>query len=179
VRGGVINVVVSRGSPLSSNTDTKPVDAKPKVTRRMKVAARQSQPSSRSEVKAKKLVCRYCGSEDLAPSFRKRRDARCRAGFKKRYGSAVRETKTRRVRKTRPRSSFTARDQWHRGRALRRGPGPVTSGCKERNLLVLPAHAIRVAISGDRAPIPARSANESGRSEISAANLSPRRGGSS
>jgi hypothetical protein len=26
-----------------------------------------------------KLVCRYCGSDDLAPSFQKRRDARCRA----------------------------------------------------------------------------------------------------
>ncbi len=33
------------------------------------------------------LVCRYCGSDDLAPSFKKRRDARCRACFKKRYGS--------------------------------------------------------------------------------------------
>ena len=35
-----------------------------------------------------KLVCRYCGSDDLAPSFKKRRDARCRACFKKRYGSS-------------------------------------------------------------------------------------------
>jgi len=33
------------------------------------------------------LVCRYCGSDDLAPSFKKRRDARCRACFKKRYSS--------------------------------------------------------------------------------------------
>ena len=38
-----------------------------------------------------KLVCRYCGSDDLAPSFIKRRDARCRACFKKRYGSAERK----------------------------------------------------------------------------------------
>jgi hypothetical protein len=36
------------------------------------------------------LVCRYCGSDDLAPSFQKRRDARCRACFKKRYGSGSR-----------------------------------------------------------------------------------------
>jgi hypothetical protein len=36
------------------------------------------------------LVCRYCGSDDLAPSFKKRRDARCRACFKQRYGSTSR-----------------------------------------------------------------------------------------
>jgi len=35
-----------------------------------------------------KLVCRYCGSDDLAPSFLERKDARCRACFKQRYGSA-------------------------------------------------------------------------------------------
>jgi hypothetical protein len=39
--------------------------------------------------KAEKLVCRYCGSDDLAPSFIKRRDRRCRKCFSKRYGSAV------------------------------------------------------------------------------------------
>ena len=37
--------------------------------------------------KAEKLVCRYCGSDDLAPSFVKRRDRRCRKCFKSRYGS--------------------------------------------------------------------------------------------
>ena len=40
--------------------------------------------------KAEKLVCRYCGSDDLAPSFIKRRDRRCRKCFSKRYGSATR-----------------------------------------------------------------------------------------
>jgi hypothetical protein len=40
------------------------------------------------------LVCRYCGSADLAPSFIKRRDARCRACFKQRYGSTARPKKT-------------------------------------------------------------------------------------
>jgi hypothetical protein len=39
--------------------------------------------------KAEKLVCRYCGSDDLAPSFIKRRDRRCRKCFRKRYGSAA------------------------------------------------------------------------------------------
>jgi len=36
------------------------------------------------------LVCRYRGSDDLAPSFIKRRGARCRGCFKQRYGSAAR-----------------------------------------------------------------------------------------
>src|SRR5208282_6335863 len=39
--------------------------------------------------KAEKLVCRYCASDDLAPSFIKRRDRRCRKCFSKRYGSAA------------------------------------------------------------------------------------------
>jgi hypothetical protein len=43
--------------------------------------------------KSEKLVCRYCGSDDLAPSFVKRRDRRCRKCFSKRYGSAARKTK--------------------------------------------------------------------------------------
>jgi hypothetical protein len=38
-------------------------------------------------------------SDDLAPSFRKRRDSRCRACFKKRYGSAARKKGTTRTRK--------------------------------------------------------------------------------
>ncbi len=44
--------------------------------------------------KSEKLVCRYCGSDDLAPSFIKRRDRRCRKCFSKRYGSAARTRKT-------------------------------------------------------------------------------------
>lgn len=43
--------------------------------------------------KSDKLVCRYCGSDDLAPSFIKRRDRRCRKCFSKRYGSAARAGK--------------------------------------------------------------------------------------
>jgi hypothetical protein len=45
---------------------------------------------ARTASKLQKLVCRYCGSDDLAPSFKKRRDARCRACFKQRYGSSLR-----------------------------------------------------------------------------------------
>jgi hypothetical protein len=48
--------------------------------------------------KAEKLVCRFCGSDDLAPSFIKRRDRRCRKCFGKRYGSASR-TKTAKTKK--------------------------------------------------------------------------------
>lgn len=44
--------------------------------------------------KSDKLVCRYCESDDLAPSFIKRRDRRCRKCFSKRYGSAARRRKT-------------------------------------------------------------------------------------
>jgi hypothetical protein len=43
--------------------------------------------------KSEKLACRYCGSDDLAPSFIKRRDRRCRKCFSKRYGSAARTKK--------------------------------------------------------------------------------------
>jgi hypothetical protein len=46
-----------------------------------------------SKSKSDKLVCRYCGSDDLAPSFIKRRDRRCRKCFSKRYGSAARTRK--------------------------------------------------------------------------------------
>jgi hypothetical protein len=42
-----------------------------------------------SKAKSDQLVCRYCGSDDLAPSFIKRRDRRCRKCFSKRYGSAA------------------------------------------------------------------------------------------
>jgi hypothetical protein len=55
-----------------------------------KHAAQRPSRVSRSASKPEKLVCRYCGSDDLAPSFIKRRDARCRACFEKRYGSSAR-----------------------------------------------------------------------------------------
>ncbi len=66
---------------------------------RKKVAPRKAKPARplRKEMGSKstsnKLVCRYCGSDDLAPSFIKRRDRRCRKCFSKRYGSAARARK--------------------------------------------------------------------------------------
>ena len=75
------------------------VGAKPKAARAA-TTAKASPRSSRAGSSAEKLVCRYCGSDDLAPSFKKRRDARCRACFKKRYGLAPRDKKTTRTRNT-------------------------------------------------------------------------------
>jgi hypothetical protein len=69
------------------------VAAKPKAARAA-TTAKASPRSSRAGSSVEKLVCRYCGSDDLAPSFKKRRDARCRACFKQRYGSAPRDKKT-------------------------------------------------------------------------------------
>jgi hypothetical protein len=80
------------------NTDTKPTALKAKVAPAEK-ARKDRARKSRSSADAEKLVCRYCGSEDLTPSFIKRRDARCRACFKKRYGSAARDKKVTRGRR--------------------------------------------------------------------------------
>ena len=70
------------------------------VARRAKTA-KDALPSRsmRTAAKAEKLVCRYCGSDDLAPSFKKRRDARCRACFKQRYSSGTRSKRAERKRK--------------------------------------------------------------------------------
>ena len=70
----------------------KAVAAKQKPAQPVKTskASRRPPQSARATSTAEKLVCRYCGSDDLAPSFIKRRDARCRACFKQRYGSSLR-----------------------------------------------------------------------------------------
>ena len=70
-----------------------------KKTARKKAAPRKAKPARPprkemgSKSKSDKLVCRYCWSDDLAPSFIKRRDRRCRKCFSKRYGSAARARK--------------------------------------------------------------------------------------
>jgi hypothetical protein len=94
------------GSPDAPSTaepaapTKKPGAAKQKATLPSNTGKVTQRPpaSSRAASKAEKLVCRYCGSDDLAPSFKERRDARCRACFKKRYGSA-RGKKAQRARK--------------------------------------------------------------------------------
>lgn len=105
-------MVLSRNGPMADHSDSpaadkstaprqKTVEIEPKASLRSKTnkAARRSPQSSATASKPEKLVCRYCGSDDLAPSFKKRRDARCRACFKKRYGSPVRGKQAARGRK--------------------------------------------------------------------------------
>src|ERR1700676_1972529 len=86
----------------SASARKKTAAAKPKgapASKTRKAAGRPPR-TSRAKPNAEKWICRYCGSDDLAPSFSKRRDARCRACFKKRYGSAARNQKATRTRKT-------------------------------------------------------------------------------
>ena len=58
--------------------------ARTSVKKVSKKATGKKTKTKRPQVKAtrsstsQKLVCRYCGSDDLAPSFIKRRDRRCR-----------------------------------------------------------------------------------------------------
>ncbi len=79
--------VAERPTPTKDHVAVRPHGNSASKTK--KVARR----SSRMPSKAEKLVCRYCWSDDLAPSFKKRRDARCRACFKKRYASTTKKTK--------------------------------------------------------------------------------------
>ena len=67
--------------------------ARKKPERHKAETARPLRKEMGSKSKSEKLVCRYCGSDDLAPSFIKRRDRRCRKCFSKRYGSAARARK--------------------------------------------------------------------------------------
>ena len=64
-----------------------------KAARKEAESARPLRKETDSKSKPEKLVCRYCGSDDLAPSVIKRRDRRCRKWFSKRSGSAARERK--------------------------------------------------------------------------------------
>jgi hypothetical protein len=68
--------------------------ARKKADRKKTESAQALRKETGSKSKSEKLVCRYCGSDDLAPSFIQRRDRRCRKCFSKRYGSAARATKT-------------------------------------------------------------------------------------
>ncbi len=63
--------------------------ARKKAARKKAESAQLLRKEMGSKSKSDKLVCRYCGSDDLAPSFIKRRDRRCRKSFSKRYGSAA------------------------------------------------------------------------------------------
>ena len=95
--------IVPETSTTQSIKSVGPAKKKPgaasKASRHVKAPSKLTR-SSRTPSNTEKLVCRYCASDDLAPSFLKRRDARCRACFKKRYSSTPRNKKTARGRKT-------------------------------------------------------------------------------
>src|SRR5207245_3957984 len=78
------------GHPNGARSEAKRV-GKRATGKKVKTERPQLKPIRKS--KSEKLVCRYCGSDDLAPSFIKRRDRRCRKCFSKRYGSAARAAK--------------------------------------------------------------------------------------
>ena len=83
-------------APKSVQSSAAPSETK-KVDRKStgkKAKTERPQSTAVKKSKSEKLVCRYCGSDDLAPSFIKRRDRRCRKCFSKRYGSAARTRKT-------------------------------------------------------------------------------------
>jgi hypothetical protein len=84
-RKGIVEATTQTTSVKKQGRGTKTSSAKTGK------AARPASRSSNGESGA--LVCRYCGSDDLAPSFKKRRDARCRACFKQRYSSSSRAKK--------------------------------------------------------------------------------------
>ncbi len=102
VKLSVRKLAESSNSPPVAQAKKRVAAAKPKAAPPPNTPKATLQPSrsSRATSKTKKLVCRYCGSDDLSPSFKKRRDARCRACFKKRYGSAVRGKRAKRNRRT-------------------------------------------------------------------------------
>jgi hypothetical protein len=84
---GTANPIPSGAPAVLANKHTV-VTAKTVAVKPAKSARRPPRAASGSN--PEKLVCRYCSSDDLAPSFIKRRDARCRACFKQRYGATAR-----------------------------------------------------------------------------------------
>jgi len=87
-------VTKTEASPKSASSRQRTAAKKTVATASSPKGAKAARPSNRtSRSTSDALVCRYCGSDDLAPSFKKRRDARCRACFKKRYASSTKKTK--------------------------------------------------------------------------------------
>jgi hypothetical protein len=79
------------GQASAARSEAKKVDRK---STGKKTKTERPQVKAIRKSKSEKLVCRYCGSDDLAPSFIKRRDRRCRKCLSERYGSAARTRKT-------------------------------------------------------------------------------------
>jgi hypothetical protein len=96
--GSKAEVLIKRSAPASKSVQASAVHSEAKkVDKRStgkKAKTAHSQVKAIRKSKSEKLVCRYCGSGDLAPSFIKRRDRRCRKCFSKRYGSSARTGNT-------------------------------------------------------------------------------------
>lgn len=92
--GSSTEVLAKRSAPAPKSVQANAVRSEArKVDKRStgtKAKAERPRVKAIRKSKSEKLVCRYCGSDDLAPSFIKRRDRRCRKCFSKRYGSAAR-----------------------------------------------------------------------------------------
>jgi hypothetical protein len=98
VNGSRDEVLAKRSAPANKSVQASAVRSEAKkVYKRSnarKAKTEHSQVKAIRKSKSEKLVCRYCGSDDLAFSFVKRRDRRCRKCFSKRYGSVARTRKT-------------------------------------------------------------------------------------
>jgi hypothetical protein len=98
INGSRGEVLVKRSAPAPKGVQASALrsEAKKVDKRSTGKKAKTERPQVRiiRKSKSENLVCRYCGSDDLAPSFIKRRDRRCRKCFSKRYGSAARIRKT-------------------------------------------------------------------------------------
>ena len=98
INGSSAEVLAKRSAPLPKSGQPNTVRSETKkVGQRAtgkKAKTERPQVKALRSSKSEKLICRYCGSDDLAPSFIKRRDRRCRKCFSKRYGSAARTRKT-------------------------------------------------------------------------------------
>ena len=106
VSADISSTIIEEQDPATESAvaaKKKGIGAKPERAMGAKTgkAGRRPRHSARAASKDEKLVCRYHGSDDLAPSFKKRRDARCRACFKKRYSSRAPGKNTKKTKRTR------------------------------------------------------------------------------
>jgi hypothetical protein len=90
---GMEHAKQANGSGHKLSIGHSPSSARKKAVRKKAESPRPLRKEAVGKSKSGKLGCRYCGSDDLAPSFIKRRDRRCRKCFSKRYGSAARARK--------------------------------------------------------------------------------------
>src|SRR5260370_32568078 len=67
----------ANGSGHELSIGHSPSSARKKAVRKKAESPRPLRKEAGSKSKSGKLGCRYCGSDDLAPSFIKRRDRRC------------------------------------------------------------------------------------------------------